>query len=79
MRVAGLKAQTRSSAARTACQTPCVVTLGRAARAAPVARQYELFNDEILPGLKEEGIRFLRRSHVIAAQRDWIKHYFTAK
>jgi len=41
-----------------------------------VASQYRLLNQEILPGLEKEGIRFLRRSDFTAAQAEWIKAYF---
>jgi polyphosphate kinase len=41
-----------------------------------VAAQYHLLNQEILPGLAAEGIRFLRRSDFTAAQAEWIKSYF---
>src|SRR5262245_565065 len=41
-----------------------------------VNAQYQLLNDEILPGLAHEGIRFLRRSDFTAVQADWIKAYF---
>jgi polyphosphate kinase len=38
--------------------------------------QYQLLNEEILPGLAGEGIRFLRRSDFTAAQAEWVKAYF---
>ncbi|WP_228273801.1 polyphosphate kinase 1 [Rhodocyclus tenuis] len=38
--------------------------------------QYALFNNEILPGLDAEGIRFLRRSNWTDAQREWIRGFF---
>ena len=41
-----------------------------------VARQYQLLNEEILPGLEQQGIRFLRRSGFTPQQADWIKGYF---
>jgi polyphosphate kinase len=41
-----------------------------------VARQYQLLNQEILPGLVDEGIRFLRRIAWNDIQREWIKAYF---
>jgi polyphosphate kinase len=41
-----------------------------------VAAQYQLLNQEILPGLAAEGVRFLRRSDFTAAQAEWIKAYF---
>ncbi len=41
-----------------------------------VALQYRLFNEEILPGLVKEGVRFLRRCDFTPAQAEWIKAYF---
>jgi polyphosphate kinase len=41
-----------------------------------VERQYRLFNDEILPALATEGIRFLRRSEWTPGQQEWIRDYF---
>jgi polyphosphate kinase len=41
-----------------------------------VARQYQLLNNELLPRLAQEGIRFLRRGEWNAAQQDWVRAYF---
>ncbi len=41
-----------------------------------VAAQYQLLNQEILPGLANEGIRFLHHPDFTSAQADWIKAYF---
>jgi polyphosphate kinase len=41
-----------------------------------VARQYRLLNEEVLPGLEREGIRFLRRSDLNDVQAEWVKGYF---
>jgi len=41
-----------------------------------VATQYQLLNQEILPGLAAEGVRFLRRSDYSPTQADWVKSYF---
>ena len=41
-----------------------------------VHRQYKLLNDEILPALAKEGIRFLRRSEWTDSQKEWIREYF---
>src|SRR5687768_1832136 len=38
--------------------------------------QYQLLNDELLPKLEAEGIRFLRRGDFTPAQAAWIKDYF---
>ncbi|MCX7184204.1 MAG: polyphosphate kinase 1 [Nitrosospira sp.] len=41
-----------------------------------VARQYQLLNEDILPGLASEGINFLRRAAWNDIQREWIKVFF---
>jgi polyphosphate kinase len=41
-----------------------------------VTRQYELLNDDILPNLARQGIRFLRRTHWTQDQADWIREFF---
>ncbi len=41
-----------------------------------VARQYQLLNEEILPGLEQEGVRFLRRGDFTPAQAAWVRGYF---
>ncbi len=41
-----------------------------------VAEQYRLFNQEILPGLADEGVRFLIESGWTRDQRRWLHDYF---
>ncbi len=41
-----------------------------------VERQYRLLNEKILPELDKSGVRFLRRTDLNEAQRDWIRDYF---
>ncbi|PZP64999.1 MAG: polyphosphate kinase 1 [Azospira oryzae] len=41
-----------------------------------VEEQYRLLNEEVLPQLAEQGIRFLRRSTWNDVQREWIRAYF---
>jgi polyphosphate kinase len=41
-----------------------------------VADQYRLLNEEVLPALEREGIRFLRRSDFTPEQAAWIRDYF---
>ena len=41
-----------------------------------VKEQYALLNDEILPLLASEGIRFLKRADWSPAQREWISAFF---
>ena len=41
-----------------------------------VALQYQILNDTLLPALREEGIRFLRRNELSEKQVVWIKRFF---
>jgi len=41
-----------------------------------VAKQYRLLNEEIIPALDAEGIRFVRRDRWNAAQREWLHDFF---
>ncbi len=41
-----------------------------------VARQYQVLNEDVLPRLAAEGIRFLRRNQWNSAQKEWVKGYF---
>jgi polyphosphate kinase len=41
-----------------------------------IQRQYRLLNEDILPALAGEGIRFLRRTHWNEVQRKWVRDYF---
>ena len=41
-----------------------------------VQRQYQVLNDTLLPSLREEGIRFLRRNELSDKQKTWIKRFF---
>jgi polyphosphate kinase len=41
-----------------------------------VKSQYQMLNEEVLPGLEGEGVRFLRRADFSAAQAEWIKAHF---
>ncbi len=49
--------------------------ISQAAHAA-IERQYRILNEEILPKLAEENIRFLRREELSEQQASWIKQYF---
>lgn len=42
-----------------------------------VAQQYAIYNDELLPLLEKRGIKLLTHSERNAAQRRWVKEYFT--
>ncbi len=41
-----------------------------------IARQYQVFNEVVVPRLAEQGIRFLRRTHWNEVQQEWIRNYF---
>ncbi len=79
VRVAGLKEQIR---ANTPLRSPDGMTPSQQYRAvsetahALVARQYELFNKEIIPELASHGIHFFRRTQWNETQAEWIRDYF---
>ncbi|HET7730454.1 MAG TPA: polyphosphate kinase 1 [Usitatibacter sp.] len=79
IRVSGLKEQIKMGAAAAGPDglTPLEVFRQVAARAQGIVeRQYRLLNEEILPGLAAENIRFLRRSEWTPGQQEWIRDYF---
>ena len=41
-----------------------------------VDEQYRLLNEELIPALENEGIRFVRRTRWRPAHRDWLRDYF---
>ncbi len=41
-----------------------------------VEQQYRLLNDELIPALEREGIRFIRRTRWNPVQRDWLHQHF---
>jgi polyphosphate kinase len=41
-----------------------------------IARQYQLFNEELVPALAQQGIKFLRRTQWSPAQQVWVKEFF---
>lgn len=79
IRVAGLRRQQRINAWSAG---PDGMTAGQVLHEisnycrAAVEHQYHLFNDELLPALAEQGIRFLRREQWTATQALWVKNYF---
>jgi polyphosphate kinase len=79
IRVSGLKEQIKMGAAAAGPDgmKPLEVFRQVAARAQGIVeRQYRLLNEEILPALAKEKIRFLRRSAWTPAQQEWIRDYF---
>jgi len=79
VRVAGLKEQIRANFTQ---RSPDGMTPSQQYRAVSemahvlVARQYDLFNEEIVPELAAQGIHFFRRTHWNEAQSAWIRDYF---
>jgi len=79
VRVAGLKEQLLAKSTR---RSPDGLTPRQQYRAvsklahALVARQYQLFNNDIIPELETHGIHFLRRTHWNDEQALWIRDYF---
>ena len=79
IRVAGLKAEIEAgSLAIGPDRMPAAQAFEQVAKEAHalVETQYRLLNQDILPGLASEGIRFLRRGDLTPAQADWVKAYF---
>lgn len=79
IRVAGLKAQIQlgASALGPDGMTPQQVFDEVSKQAHQlVARQYAIFNDDLLPALADQGVRFLRRPEWTEAQRAWVRDYF---
>ena len=79
IRVAGLKQQAQYGAVQGGADnlTP-VEVLRRISDAAHqlVADQYRFLNEQLLPALDAEGIRFLRREDWTAQQQAWLAAYF---
>ena len=79
IRVAGLKQRVEVSTAPMGPEnlSPAEV-LQRITAAAReiVGEQYRLLNEELIPALRGEGIRFVRRDDWTAEQRQWLEQYF---
>ncbi|MDD4977894.1 MAG: polyphosphate kinase 1 [Gallionella sp.] len=79
IRVAGLKEQIKLNITTAAADgmTPKQTLKRVRDEAHPlIANQYQLFNQDIVPALAQEGIRFLRRTHWNEAQQAWVKDFF---
>lgn len=44
-----------------------------------VTEQYQILNDILIPALRDENIRFLRRDEWNTAQQEWATHYFKSQ
>ncbi|MBS61422.1 polyphosphate kinase 1 [Salinisphaera sp.] len=79
VRVAGLKqkAELVNSPIEADNRTPSEALRAISTRAHElVAKQYSTLNNELIPALQEEGIRFLRRSEWNQKQRAWLAEFF---
>ncbi|MCK6372311.1 MAG: polyphosphate kinase 1, partial [Gammaproteobacteria bacterium] len=79
IRVSGLKQRAEITAAPAGpdMMTPREVLHEISLRAhALVAEQYQLLNEELIPALGAQGIRFVRRTAWNDAQREWLREYF---
>ncbi|GAC1372800.1 MAG: polyphosphate kinase 1 [Aquirhabdus sp.] len=52
-----------------------LVKISETAHAA-IERQYRILNEEVLPAMAEENIRFLRREELTVDQATWVHQYF---
>ncbi|TCJ16514.1 polyphosphate kinase 1 [Parasulfuritortus cantonensis] len=79
IRVAGLKEQMRLNPQHASVDglnaRQVFKEVAKAAHAM-VTRQYELLNNEVLPALAEQGIRFHKRTEWTPEQEEWIREYF---
>lgn len=41
-----------------------------------IERQYSILNDQLIPAMEQEGIRFLRRQSWTKKQAEWVKDFF---
>ena len=82
IRVSGLKQRAEAGSAP---MGPDMLTPQQLLRAlAPithdiVTQQYRLLNEDLMPALSREGIRFIRRDNWTDAQREWLRSYFEAQ
>ena len=79
VRVAGLMQQLSYSDESTTPDgmrpSEVLVKIAEIAHAA-IERQYRILNEEVLPALAEENIRFLRREELTSDQAAWVHQYF---
>ncbi len=79
IRVAGLKEQVRMGGLATGpdgLEATQILKRLFAPTHQLIARQYELFNRELVPALAGQGVKFLRRTQWNPAQQAWVKDFF---
>ncbi len=79
VRVAGLKEQISANSSQRSADGMTPRQQFRAVSDtahALVAKQYDLFNNEVVPALAEQGIHFIRRTQWNETQAAWIRDYF---
>ncbi|MDN3518615.1 polyphosphate kinase 1 [Aquisalimonas lutea] len=79
IRVAGLKQahELGSTQAGADNRTPQEILRGISERTRTlVGEQYRVLNDELIPALDAEGIRFVRRDEWTTTQQEWVQEYF---
>jgi len=79
IRVSGLRARAQSVVSSEGVDglTPNIALEKISERAhSLVEQQYQILNDEVMPGLSDHGIRFLARSEWTEEQKKWLKSYF---
>jgi polyphosphate kinase len=82
IRVAGLKQRMEVSSAPAGPDNLSPAEVLRAIREKTVGlvrEQYRLLNDDLIPALESEGIRFIRRDDWTADQRAWLQQYFESE
>ena len=79
IRIAGLKEQINLAgvpAGPDGLDAPQTLKLAREQAREIITRQYRVLNEELIPALEKEGIRFLRRTRWNEAQRAWVREFF---
>ncbi len=79
IRLAGIKQRAELGSVQTEAdgRSPQeVLRVNSAAAHEIVHEQYQVLNEQLIPALEAESIRFLRRQAWTESQRDWLRHYF---
>ena len=79
IRVAGIKEQIKSGSSATAADGQGAAHVLRQVREQAreiIARQYAVLNQDLLPALALQDVRFFRRTHWNEAQQAWVREYF---